>query len=145
MDIASLKRSTVKVEGGDWVENIPEMGDLRLKVKGLGNAEYKAVFNRLARAVPKKDRERDGSLKDAVLHDVRGQALHKAVLIDWDKLSNGGKSVEFDSALALQWLTDSEFEDFQFAVIYAAGVVGKERDEAGDDLSKNSKQPSGSK
>lgn len=145
MDIANLKRSTAIVEAGDWVGDIPQMGELRLRVKGLNSAQYKAIFSRKQRAVPKDQRERDGTVKEAVLHVIRGEALHEAILLGWDGLTSNGEPVAYDADQALAWLTDPEFEDFQFAVIYAAGVVGKERDGAGTDLSKNSKAPSSGK
>lgn len=145
MDISNLKRSTATVEAGDWVDGIPQMGELRLRVKGLNSAQYKAIFSRKQRAVPKDQRERDGSVKDSVLHVIRGEALHEAILLDWAGLTNNNQPVAYDPGQALAWLTDPEFEDFQFAVLYAAGVVGKDRDDAGSDLAKNSKAPSSGK
>ncbi len=138
MDIANLKKSTEKVEGGDWVWDIPQMGDLRLRVRGLGNEVYKQVFARKQRAVPKDQRERDGSIKDDVLHKIRGEALHETILLEWDGLTAEGKPFPFDTKTALTWLTDPEFEDFHFAVLYAAGVVGKDRGDRTEALAKNS-------
>jgi len=141
MDINNLKRSTDRVEGGDWVGDIPEMGDLRLRVRGLGSAQYKAIMSRKSRAVPRQDRERDGSIKDEVLHRIRGEALHEAILLDWDGLTAGGQPFGFDASVALNWLTDPEYQDFHFATLYAAGVVGKERAEAQEELGKNLPPP----
>jgi hypothetical protein len=137
MDIANLKKSTDKVEGGAWVMDIPQMGELRLRVRGLGSEVYKALFARKQRAVPKDQRERDGSIKDDVLHRIRGEALHETILLEWDGLTAGGKPYPFDKEVALTWLTDQTFEDFHYAVLYAAGVVGKDRGEKVDNLSKN--------
>lgn len=138
MDISNLKKSTDKVEGGEWVWDIPQMGELRLRVRGLGSELYKQVFSRKQRAVVKADRERDGSIKDDVLHRIRGEALHETILLEWDGLTADGKPYAFDKDVALAWLTDPEYEDFQFAVLYAAGVVGKERGDRTEALSKNS-------
>ena len=145
MEISNLKKSVQKVEGGDWVGDIPQMGELRLRVRGLSSAVYKAVLSRKLRAAPKQDRERDGSIKEAVEHRLRGEALHEAILLEWDGLTSNGDPVAFDSELALTWLTDPDFEDFQFATLFAAGVVGKDRDDAGEALAKNSKAPSAGK
>lgn len=145
MDISNLKKSTATVEAGDWVDGIPQMGELRLRVRGLNSAQYKAVFSRKQRAVPKDQRERDNSIKESVLHVIRGEALHEAILLDWSGLTSKNEPVAYDPGQALAWLTDPEFEDFQFAVLYAAGVVGKDREEAGTDLAKNSKAPSAGK
>jgi hypothetical protein len=145
MDISNLRKSTATVEAGDWVDGIPQMGELRLRVRGLNSAQYKAIFSRKQRAVPKDQRERDGSVKDDVLHRIRGEALHEAILLDWSGLTSNNQPVPFDPGQALAWLTDPEFEDFQFAVLYAAGVVGKDRSDAGQALAKNSKAPSAGK
>lgn len=145
MEIGNLKKSTQKVEGGDWVADIPQMGELRLRVRGLGSAQYKAVLARKLRAAPKQDRERDGSVREAVEHRLRGEALHETILLDWDGLTSGGEAFDYDSDTALSWLTDPEFEDFHYATLYAAGVVGKDRDEAAGELAKNSKAPSAGK
>lgn len=145
MDISNLKKSIDKVEGGEWVQDIPQMGELRLRVRGLGSEVYKQVFSRKQRAVVKTDRERDGSIKEDVLHRIRGEALHEAILLEWDGLTADGKPYPFDGDVALAWLIDPAFEDFQFATIYAAGVVGKERADRTEDLSKNSPASSAGK
>lgn len=145
MDISNLKRSTATVEAGDWVDGIPQMGELRLRVRGLNSAQYKAILARKQRAVPKDQRERDNSIKEDVLHGLRGEALHEAILLDWAGLTSNNEPVKYDPGLALSWLIDPEFEDFQFAVLYAAGVVGKDRTDAGETLTKNSKAPSAGK
>lgn len=141
MEINSLKRSTDRVEGGDWVSDIPEMGDLRLRVRGIGSAQYKAVYARKSRAVPRKDRERDGSIKDDVLHQIRGEALHEAILLEWGGLTSGGQEYAYDADTAMKWLTDPDFADFHYATLYAAGVVGKDRADAQEELEKNSQTP----
>lgn len=137
MDISNLKKSTDKVEAGEWVSDIPQMGELRLRVRGLGSETYKQVFSRKQRAVVKADRERDGSIKEEVLHRIRGEALHETILLEWDGLTADGKCYAFDKDVALTWLTDPEFEDFHFATLYAAGVVGKERSDRTEKLAKN--------
>jgi hypothetical protein len=145
MDISNLKKSTDKVEGGEWVWDIPQMGELKLRVRGLGSEVYKQLFARKQRAVVKADRERDGSIKEEVLFRIRGEALHETILLEWDGLSEGGKPYPFDKDVALTWLTSPEYEDFHFATLYAAGVVGKERAERTADLAKNSRSSSDGK
>lgn len=137
MEISNLKRSAVKVADGDWVRDIPQMGDLALKVRGIGYEAYKQTMARKLRAIPSKERERDGNPSEAALHRARGEALHEHVLLDWDGLTDSGKKLEYNSETALVWLTSPEFEDFHYAVVYAAGVVGKESKERIEGIGKN--------
>jgi len=138
MDIGNFKKSSDAIESGDWVDDIPQMGDLRLRVKGLNSAQFKAIFARKQRAVPKQQRERDGEIQEEVLHQIRGEALCEAILLDWDGLTSEGQPFPFDKETARKWLTDPDFADFHYATLYAAGVVGKDKTEAKDGLEKNS-------
>lgn len=138
MDISNLKRSQDKVESGDWVDGIPQMGELRLKVRGIGSKVYKTLFERKQRAVPAKERLRDGSIPDDILHKLRGESLFETILLDWDGLTDNGKPFPYDKELALKFLTEMEYEDFHYATMWAAGVVGKENKDLTDDSRKNS-------
>lgn len=137
MDVNDLKKSPAKVADGDWVKDIPQMGDLELKVRGLGSTVYRETLARKLRAVPSKERERDGTISDAVEYPIRGQVLHECILLDWKGLENEGKAFPFDKDVALSWLMDPAFEDFHYAVMYAAGVVGKQRKDGSDDVKGN--------
>jgi hypothetical protein len=141
MELSNLKSAVtaedISAKGGDWVGDIPQMGDLRLRVKSLSSKLYQTVFNRKQRAVPVKERERDGSIPEPLLHKLRGEALHETILVDWSGLTDKGQPVPYDKDNALLWLTDLDFEDFHFATLYAAGVVGRERKVAMDDTAKN--------
>lgn len=137
MDISNLKRNSAAIEAGQWIDDIPGMGDLRLRVRGFGSEAYQRVSNQLARAVPPEDRERDGALKPPVARHITGQAMHEAILLEWDHLKDGDKDVPFDSALALTMLTDPDFRRFVEAVTYAATVVDNGRAVAEKKLTKN--------
>jgi hypothetical protein len=137
MDISNFKRDVVASEGGKWVGDIPGFGDVRLKVRGLGSKHYTEAVARLSRAAPPEDRLADRSLKPEATFRIMGQAMHEAILLDWDGLSDGGKALPFDKALALVWLTDPEFRPFLDAVTWAATVVENGRADAGKELEKN--------
>lgn len=139
MEISSLKSNPQTVESGEWISDIPQMGEVRLKVRSLNYSVFKTLISRKSRAVPTKDRERDNSIKEDVLHRIRGEALHEAILLDWDGLTDAGKPVPFNSDQALQLLTEKDFADFQYAVLYAAGVAGKDRADLAAEAAKNSK------
>lgn len=137
MDISSVKRDSAAIEAGQWVGDIPGMGTLRLKVRGSGSAVYTATLSRLSRAVERAERNRDGSLKTEAATRVMGTAMHQAVLLDWDGLTDNGKPVPYDKELALTMLTSPDYRPFLDAVVFAASVVENGREQIEEDLGKN--------
>lgn len=142
MEISTLKRDSAAVTAGQWVGDIPGLGDVRLRVRGLSSPIVVATRGRKERKVPRDQRERDGSLKADVGLELFGEVLHEAVLLDWEGLTDGGKPVPFDTDLARQWLTDPDFAFFADAVVYAAQIVDKGRVELADETLGNSAAPS---
>jgi len=142
MEISSVKKNAAIIAAGQWVDDIPNMGDVRLKVCGLSSPAAIALRGRLERAVPPDQRERDGSLKPAAGMAVLKEVLHKAVLQDWDNITDGGKPVPYDADLAHRWLTDPDFENFADAVVWAARVVDRGVTETEAVITKNSETPS---
>lgn len=129
MDIGSFKRDSAAVEAGQWVEDIPQAGDLRLKVRGLTSPSVRALTHRLERAVSSDQRERDGSLKPDAALGIFCTVLAREVLMDWENLSQGGKAVSYDQKLAEKWLTDPDMAFFADAVTWAARIVDKAKAE----------------
>ncbi|WP_024586005.1 hypothetical protein [Aliihoeflea sp. 2WW] len=142
MDIASLKRDSSKVEAGDWVSDIPGMGDVRLRVRGLSSPTVVALRSRKERKVTREDRERDGSLKPEAAMRIFGEVLHEAVLFDWDGFTNGKQPLPFDANLAKEWLTNPDYVAFADAVVWAAQIVDKGRAGETDDMGNGSKRSS---
>lgn len=145
MDIAALKRDSAVITSGQWIGDIPGMGDVRLLVRGLSSPLVVQTRGRMERKIPRDQRERDGSLKADVAVEVFGHVLHEVVLLDWDGLTDGGQPVKYDKALAKEWLTNPDFAFFADAVVYAAQIVDKGRVEDAETLKGNSKAPSAGK
>lgn len=137
MDITNLKKDPEKIDEGQWVSEIPDMGDLRLKVRGTSSAKFRNVRARLERAVVKKDRARDGSLKPAVAMRVMGEAMAEVGLIDWDGLTEGGNPVKYNQTLAREWLTNPAYESFLDAAVWAARVVDAGEEDVAKDVTEN--------
>lgn len=138
MDIQSIKKDSAAIAEGQWVDNIPGMGDLRLKVRGSSANYVVAVRARKQRNAPNEDRAADGSLSvDATLR-IETEVLHEAVLLDWDGLTDGGQPVKFDATLAKDWLTNPDFRDFADAVVWAASVVSRTTKAVKEKAAKNS-------
>lgn len=124
MKLSSLKVDAEKIEDGAWIGDIPEMGGLRLKVRGLQNAHFRRMQAKLLDAVPRAQRQ-GGRVDPDVMDRITAQCLAGTVLLDWEGLEdeNGG-ALAYDKALAADLVTKPEFRRFREAVIYAATIVG---------------------
>lgn len=138
MDIQSIKKDSAAIAEGQWVESIPGMGDLRLKVRGSSATHVMAVRSSKQRNAPNEDRAPDGSLTVLANLRIETEVLHEAVLLDWDGLTDGGLPVKYDAALAKDWLTNPDFRDFADAVVWASGVVSRTTKAVKEKTAKNS-------
>jgi hypothetical protein len=133
MKLTDLEIDVDKLEQGDWVENIPDMGDLRLKVRGSENADFRALQQKLLRAVP-RGQLRDGRVPPEVSDRITATLLLETVLLDWDGLVGGNdEPIPYSKEMAAKLLTDPKYRRFRNAVAWAADVVAertKEDDEA---------------
>jgi hypothetical protein len=145
MEISTLKRDSAAVAAGQWVGEIPGMGDVRLRVRGLSSPVVVAVRSRKERKVPRDQRERDGSLKPEIGLVLFGEVLHEAVLLGWDGLTDGGEPVPYSEEMAKAWLTDPDFAFFADAVVYAAQIVDKGQADSTESLKGNLPAPSAGK
>lgn len=136
MKLSSLKTDTATIEQGRWVKDIPDMGGLELKVRGLGNTDYRRLMDKKVEAVPraKKVRGLDTAERDRVV----SECLHEAILIDWKGLTDDNdEPLPYTKEHAFQLLTDPDFARFRGAVIWAAGVVSEEADLGAKDAEGN--------
>lgn len=137
MEISNFKKDIAKIETGEWVSDIPNMGNLRLRVRGISSKLYTTKLSRLQRAVPSGDRDRSGSILPDVGLRLMGEAAHEVLLLEWDGLEDNGKPFAYDSAVAFQWLTDPEYSQFLDAVIWASNVVDNGKAATKDTTTKN--------
>lgn len=137
MDINDLKRDSAAASEGKWIADIPDLGNVRLRVRGLSSPKVIALRSRKERAVPRKERMRDGSLTPETAIRIGGEVLHEAVLLDWDGLTSDGKPVKYDPKLAADWCTNPDFQDFSNAVAWAAMVVDRGAADMTEDLAGN--------
>lgn len=137
MEVKDLKSNSAAIAEGQWVGDIPDMGNLRVLVRGLSSPAVASARARKERIAPRKDRNRDGSLKTAVALQIAAEVLHESVLLDWDGITNEGKPVPYDVKLAKQWLTDPDYKDFANAVAWASMVVDRGEADQIDDIAGN--------
>lgn len=137
MDINNFKRDTNTIEAGKWVGEIPNCGEMELKVRGMGSKLFTTRVAALSRARPKSERNTDGSLKNEFAILVTGQAAAETLLLDWRGLTDDGEAVPYSKELATVWCTESDYRPFLDAVLYAATVVERGVEAVKEDLSKN--------
>lgn len=125
MDISNIRRNVQVIDDGAWVDDIPNAGNLRLKVRGMNSRLVRDTREVKERAVENSERARDGSLTSAASMRVLGEVLYEAVLLDWENLTDNGNEVKFNPALAKEWLTNPAFEQFADAVVWAARYVDR--------------------
>ncbi|HEV7416043.1 MAG TPA: hypothetical protein VGN98_07785 [Tianweitania sediminis] len=142
MKLSDLKIDPVKVEQGAWVDDIPEMGGLRLRVRGLQNNDFRKMQSRLVEAEPRQNKPR-GRLLPERQEAITGTCLVETVLLDWDGITDeADQPIPYSKEQAKEFLTDPAYRRLRDAVVWAASVVAEdgvqETEEAGNSSKKRS-------
>lgn len=128
MKLKDMTVDAVSIEQGSWVDNVPEMEGLRLKVRGIGNKDWRKLQNKLQQNVPRKKRV-GGQLDPDEMDRITSICLRDACLLDWDGLEgDDGQPQPYDKKLADKLLSEPQYRKFRDAVIWAATVVGEQED-----------------
>lgn len=123
MRLGEQKIDPIKLEQGDWVENIPEMGDLRLKVRGARNKDWVRMQGVLSDAVP-RNRKIGGRPIPAEMDRIMTALLRETCLLDWGGLEgDDGAAIPYSKDKANELLSDPQYRNFRDAVIWASSVV----------------------
>lgn len=130
MKISDVKIDATKFEHGAWVDNIPEMGNLRLKVRGINNASWRRLQATMIAAVPRA-KKIGGRIDPEEQDRITATCLRKACLLDWENLENDdGAPIPYSDEVAGKLLTDPATQRFRDAVSWAANTVADEDAEA---------------
>ena len=122
MQLSELKQNSRAVEEGAWIDDIPGCGDLRVKTRGLNNADYRAAMERKLKAVPRK--ERRAGLGPQTERRLQVECLVETCLQEWQNLQGANGPIPIAEAKAL--LLDPDYEPLFQGCVYAAAVVGDE-------------------
>lgn len=142
MKLNELKIDAEKFEQGDWVSTIPDMGSLKLKVRGIGNTDFRKMQSRLFEAEPRQYKV-GGKLPPERQDIITSQCLLHTVLVDWDGLlDENNRPIPYSKDLACDLLTKPEYKRFRDAVAWAASVVAEGIEFDLDDAGNASQQPS---
>lgn len=138
MKLSSVKTDAAKIEGGDWVSGLSEMGDLELKVRGTGNAHYRRLAGKLVDALP-RSKKLGGRIDPEENDRITSICLAETVLMDWRGLEDEDDNpIPFSKEKAKEFLLNPDYRLFRAAVIEAAEQVGKDETEARKDEEGNS-------
>lgn len=142
MKLNDLKIDAEKFEQGDWVSTIPDMGNLKLKVRGIGNTDFRKMQSRLFEAEPRQYKV-GGKLPPERQDIITSQCLLHTVLVDWDGLlDENNQPIPYSKELARDLLNKPEYKRFRDAVAWAASVVAEGIEFDLDDAGNASQQPS---
>jgi hypothetical protein len=128
--LADIALDHEKAERGAWVDGIPGCGDLAIKTRGAGNADWRRLQAKLSEAVPASKRQSPEEAERIAL-----QCLLAAGILDWRNLEGDDGPIPFSPETARRLLGDPKNRRLLNAALYAAGAVADEgRDSLEADL-----------
>lgn len=140
--LSDIKINAAAIEQGEWIgaahgTPIPDMGDLCLKVRGIGNSDYRALMAKLSDAVPRSQRT-GGKLNPEAGERVFVECLAQTVLMDWSGVENDdGSQIPFSADVARKIMSNPDLAPFKFAVAWASNQVGDLRAADNETSAKN--------
>jgi len=137
MKLSNLKIDSSKLEQGDWIGDIPGLGDIRLRVRGLGNDDYRRRQSELSAALPRHMRKEPAE-QDKVMNTL----IVETLLEGWENVEDDtGAPLPFTRENVLEILADPDMRAFSDGVVWAAGIVSERRKADLDDDVGKSKRP----
>ncbi len=137
MDISILDKK-VDLTGGHWVDDIPGLDGIRLKVRSTNYKPFRIATAGLARRSGKKMRTDEGL---ADFNASTGAPLAEHILLDWEGITDGGEPLKYDPKKALAILTADDDHGvgikFRRAVEWAADQVAERLSETSKDAAGN--------
>lgn len=123
MKLSNIAVNVENIEHGEWVDDIPEMENLRLRVRGIDNGDWKRLRSKHMDAIPRQWRA--GKRADEI-DRIISICLRDAGLIDWEGLTDDeDKPIMYSRDMANKLLTEPQYRKFRDAVLWAATVVGE--------------------
>jgi hypothetical protein len=137
MKLSAGKINVAALEQGAWISDIPDMGELRLKVRGANNSDWRELERKLIQALPREKKVRgmiDAKDQDA----ITSECLFQYGLLDWDGFEDDeGKPIPYSKELAREICFHPENMRYRQAVSWACAVVAEEKKSDQDDIVKN--------
>jgi len=137
MKLTELAVDAGRGEQGAWVDEIPEMEGLRLKVRSDRNADWRRLQMKLMEAIPRKKRM-GGRIDPDEMDKILSRCMLNTCLLDWDGLEgDDGKPIPYSRDMAEKLLFEPEYRRFRDSVAFAASIVAEKTDERRDDAAGN--------
>lgn len=137
MDIA-LHNKPADLSPGDWVDEIPDQPNLRLRVRSTNYKPYRVAVAGLSRRFGKRLKTDEGLVE---FQAALGAPLAEHILLDWQGVKNGGQDLPFSREVASAVLTANDDhgigEQFRKAVEWAGDHVAERLAEATEELAGN--------
>ncbi|WP_316172411.1 hypothetical protein [Bradyrhizobium sp. SZCCHNRI2049] len=123
MKLSDIAVNPALIEQGDWVDNLPDMPGIRIKARGMGNADYRKLEAKLIREIPRAQRLEGLAPKDQ--DRILGRLLLETVVLDVEGLEDDNGPMAYSRALGEQLLLDPQFQRFRAAAATAAEIVAQ--------------------
>jgi hypothetical protein len=137
MKLSAGKINPVALEQGAWVGDIPDMGDLKLKVRGVNNAAWRELERKLIEALPREKKIR-GRIDQKEQDRITSECLYQTALLDWDGFEDDdGKPILYEQGLAKELCFNPEYMRYRLAINWAANIVAEEKKADQDEIVKN--------
>jgi hypothetical protein len=129
MKLSASKVDSSAIEQGAWVSNIPSLPGIRIKARGIGNNDYRALQGKLMREFPKEKRDADGVIPIADQDAINGQLYLDTIVTDIDGITENDEvtPIKYDKTLGAQLFTDPDYRVWRMAAEYAGTEVAARR------------------
>lgn len=123
-------------DNGAWVGDIPEAGNVKLKVRALGSPVVQRAIN------AKREKLREANKGDELTNEQSTQALYEVLaevaIEDWSGFTSGPDELKFDRNLVVGWAKDRTGIKFMEMIFYAARQVDSNANAYAEKAEKNS-------
>jgi hypothetical protein len=126
MKLSNIRVDVVAVEQGGWVDNIPDMEDLRLKTRAEFNDDWRRLYGQLYDALPRE--QKVGRLDPAVADQLNARCILECGLVGWENFLDEatGEPIPFSKEKAAEFLFDKQYRPFLAACLHAARTVAQQ-------------------
>lgn len=139
MKLSDIRVDAAAIEAGDWIGDLPFPGleGVKLRVRGIGNSDYRRLQSKLFRDLSKRVGAAD--VTDDLGEGITNELIAKTVWLGCEGIfeEDGTTAIAFTPELALQLLSDPELSTLRNAVTYAANLLTSRRKASAEDAKKN--------
>jgi hypothetical protein len=123
MDINYIKQLHDSQKEGEWVDDLPMMGNLRLRVRSMNSPEVYKLQGKLQRNTPDSMKDEKGNINEDYADVIMSEVAIEAVLLDWENVTDNGDTVPYSKDKAREWLQGQGLSPFLNAVYFASQKV----------------------